>query len=119
MSEPAITKDSGQREAFDSGAVRDVRTDKGRYDLVSPYALKRLAQLYERGSQKYVDRNWEKGMPSTRVFDSMIRHAFAWLAGENDEDHLAAVAWNAFALMHYEATHPEVDDRPNYGPRAD
>lgn len=114
-----ITKDSGQREHFKDGAMRDRREGKGRYDLLSPIALKRLAGLYERGSLKYDDRNWEKGMPMTRVFDSMIRHAYQWLAGEGDEDHLAAVAWGAFALMHFEALRPDLDDRPEWTVKED
>jgi hypothetical protein len=46
-----LTKDSGQRQAFDTGAVRDVQDDKPRYELVSVPALTRLAALYARGAQ--------------------------------------------------------------------
>jgi hypothetical protein len=34
--------------------------------------------------------------------------------GMKDEDHLAAVAWWAFALMHFEYTKPVLNDLPNY-----
>lgn len=94
-----MTKDSGQRQAFDTGSVRDTRTGKGRYDLLPPEGIRRLAQLYERGAEKYGDRNWEKGQPISRYLDSMIRHAFAVLEGEPTEDHLAAVAWNAVGAI--------------------
>jgi hypothetical protein len=33
---------------------------------------------------------------------SLLRHAFAYLEGKRDEDHAAAVMWNAAALIHYE-----------------
>ena len=121
MQKNFVTKDSGKgREKFESGAVRDVREGKGRYDLVSPLALRRLAQLYERGANKYSERNWEKGMQFSRVLDSMKRHAEQYQEGDRSEDHLAAVAWNAFVLIHYEemierGLLPEdLDDLPDY-----
>ena|SRR3990167_762556 len=108
--------DSGKREEFKSGATREPATGKGRYDLISPEGLRRIAIWYEKGSEKYAPRNWEKGLPWSRCFSSMIRHAFAWMAGQTDEDHLAAVAWNAIALMHFEKFYSEGDDtgRPMY-----
>lgn len=97
-----VTKDSGERKDFETGAVRDVRAGKGRYDLISPLALKRLAQVYERGAAKYDPRNWEKGMPIGRCMDSAIRHIMQYMEGMRDEDHLAQAAWNLFSAMHYE-----------------
>jgi hypothetical protein len=111
-----ITKDSGQREDFPSGMVRDTREGKGRYDLVSPFALRRIAQLYERGAEKYAARNWEKGAPFCRFLDSANRHLQQYLMGETSEDHLAAVAWNVMAIMHFEETgRTDLDDRPKWG----
>jgi len=104
------TKDSGQREEFSTGSRRDVRTGKGRYDLLPPGPMKRLAQLYERGAEKYGEGNWEKGQPVSRLMDSLIRHAFNYLEGEKTEDHMAAVAWNAFAVMYMEESKPEMQD---------
>lgn len=94
-----VTKDSGLREEFDTGSRRDSREGKGRYDLLPPEAVRRLAQLYERGAAKYGDRNWEKGQPVSRYLDSLLRHVFAYLEGERTEDHLAAAAWNAFSAI--------------------
>ena len=92
--------DSGEREEFGTGSLRDTREGKGRYDLISPIGLHRLAQHYENGAKKYGDRNWEKGQPVSRYIDSGIRHFFKYLAGERDEDHLSAAAWNAFGAVH-------------------
>lgn len=94
--------DSGLRESFDTGAVRDTRTGKGRYDLLSTIAIRRIAQHYENGAVKYQDRNWEKGQPLSRYMDSALRHLFRFLGGERDEDHLAAAAWNVMAIIHTE-----------------
>jgi hypothetical protein len=94
--------DSGKREQFETGSVRDTAEDKPRYELIPVEALERLAMLYTRGAKVYGPDNWSRGQPFRRVFGSMLRHAFAWAKGERDEDHLAAVAWNAFALMYFE-----------------
>ena len=94
-----ITVDSGQRQDFDTGSRRDSQAGKGRYDLLPPEAIRRYAQLLERGAEKYGDRNWELGQPFSRVISSMLRHAFQAAAGQNDEDHLAAVIFNAAALI--------------------
>ena len=93
-------QDSGDRREWSTGSVRDIRAGKGRFDLISPIALKRLARHYENGAVKYGDRNWEKGQPLQSYMDSLIRHAYIFLAGDRSEEHLAAVAWNAFALIH-------------------
>lgn len=94
--------DSGKREEFVTGSVRDTRQGKGRFDLIAPYALKRLAQHYENGARKYGDRNWEKGQYLSRYLDSAIRHLYAYLGGSREEDHLAAAAWNCFAYIETE-----------------
>jgi len=104
--------DSGERQHFDTGAIRDTATGKGRFDLLSPEVLFRLARWTEEGAQKYTDRNWEKGMPISRCYDSAMRHLVKYLAGWDDEDHLAAVVWNVMAIMHFERYKPELQDLP-------
>lgn len=91
--------DSGTRQEFDTGAVRDIQEGKGRFDLLPYYAITRLAQHFENGAKKYGDENWRNGIPLRRYLDSMLRHAFKFLAGMDDEDHLAAVIWNACCLL--------------------
>lgn len=110
-----VLHDSGERQQFNTGAVRDPAKGKGRYDLISPHALKRLALHYEAGAEKYADRNWEKGIPMSRCFSSAVRHLFQWLAGMRNEDHLAAAAWNVFAIMHFEAVKPGMMDIEGVG----
>lgn len=95
-------KDSGERQNFETGSVRDTQEGKGRYDLLSPIALRRLAIHFENGARKYNDRNWEKGQPLTRFFDSAIRHLYSWLEGDRSEDHLSAALWNVGAMIHVE-----------------
>lgn len=95
-------KDSGERQTFDTGAQRDTSEGKGRFDLISPIALDRLAKWMEQGAKKYDARNWEKGMPLSRYYDSSMRHLNKFLEGQDDEDHLAAALFNIMALLHTE-----------------
>lgn len=97
-------QDSGQRINYDGGAMREPSTNKGAYELVSPFALERIAVWYELGARKYADRNWEKGIPFGRLIQSAIRHMIRWMKGDRSEDHLAAVCWNVMAMIHFEET---------------
>ena len=94
--------DSGKRQDFDTGSVRDTREGKGRFDLISPVALKRLAIHFENGAKKYGTRNWEKGQPIMRYCDSCIRHIYSFIEGDRSEDHLAAAMWNIHCMIHTE-----------------
>ena len=98
-------------------AARKYDDGKERFDLIPAVPLLKLAQIYTYGVGKYGDRNWEKGMKWGRVFAAIMRHLWKWWKGEKvDEEsglsHLAHAAWGCFALLEYETTHPEHDDRP-------
>lgn len=87
-------------EKFQTGSHRDSRKGKGRFDLVPFEGIRRVALRYEYGADHYGDRNWEKGQPLSRMLDSALRHLMQALDGQDDEDHLAAVAWNSLGVMH-------------------
>lgn len=95
-------KDSGKREEFATGAVRDSMHEKGRYDLISPIMERRLAIVLQKGAEKYGPRNWEKGIPLSKIFDPLRRHLAQWLNGEEDEDHLGHAICNLMFLIHTE-----------------
>ena len=99
MDDNVIVKDSGQRQAFDTGSVRDTRDGKGRYDLLPSYAIYLVARQFEEGANKYGSRNWEKGQSLSRYVDSALRHLFKHLGGETDERHDVAAAWNCLAML--------------------
>ena len=105
-----ITKDSGKRQSFSTGMVRDVQDGKPRFDLIPTEGLRRLADLYARGAEKYGDDNWKKGQPYSRAYASLFRHLIQWREGDRTEDHIAAVVFNAFALIYYEENLPELND---------
>lgn len=108
--------DGGERMSYGEGkAIREPSVGKGRFDLITPFGIMRLAKWYERGAQKYADRNWEKGMPFSRYIDSAERHITKFKMGMTDEDHLAAAAWNILAIIHHEELGQlELDDMPHY-----
>lgn len=109
-----VLKDSGERREFKTGAVRDRAVGKGRYDLLPMQLMMRLARHYEAGALKYTDRNWEKGMPFSVYVDAAMRHFIKYIAGWNDEDHLAAAIWNLAALMFMEEKRPDLNDLPEH-----
>ena len=106
---------------FPTGSVRDSREGKGRYDLISPFAIRRLARRCEEGATKYGDRNWEKGQPLSSYIDSLQRHLDQVKMGDTTEDHGGAVIWNAMAFLHTQemigrgVLPAELDDLPRYG----
>jgi hypothetical protein len=95
-------KDSGDRTKYSTGAQRDRRGGKGRYDLLPFYALRRLAIHFEKGAEKYDAHNWRKGIPLSNYFDSALRHASEYREGKTDEDHAIAAAWNMLCLVETE-----------------
>ena len=96
-------RDSGERQEFGTGAVRDVSDHKGRFDLVPYGAWRRLAAHFQAGARKYAARNWEKGIPLSTFVNSAARHMLAWLTGLRDEDHASAWVWNAVCALETEA----------------
>jgi len=115
-------KDSGQRQRFSTGAVRDTALDKPRPDLISPFAMDRLGEWLRAGAEKYTPRNWEQGIPISRCLASLYRHLLAYQRNEMDEDHMAAVMCNAMFILHTEimvarGVLPEcLADMPDYSP---
>lgn len=97
------------------------KNDSGklRFDLLSPVALFQYAKVLTTGAAKYASRNWEQGIKFGRVFAALNRHLWRWWVGEkfdpvDGQHHLSSVIWCASALLEFEITHPELDDRPIY-----
>jgi hypothetical protein len=89
------------------GGIRESQGDRPRFDLLLPLGvphddqfLTRIALYYARSIRpigKYPERNWEQfnGQAALdRAKASAARHFMAWMAGETDEDHAAAVFAN-------------------------
>jgi hypothetical protein len=98
-----VVKDSGQREQFESGMVRDTATGKVDFRRVlDGPMLDRWAAHLSKGAVKYPDvapgvPNWTLAAGPAeldRFKQSAFRHFLQWLRGDVDEDHAAAVFFN-------------------------
>src|SRR5688572_25287215 len=93
-----IVKDSGQRQQFPGGMVRDIETDKTDYTFIMDGPMfDRWAEHMTKGAKKYGDRNWMKAngeVELARFRRSAIRHMRQWMRGDQDEDHASAVFFN-------------------------
>ena len=91
-------KDSGKREKYKSGMVRDVTDGKIDFSLIFDGPMyKRWANHLTRGAIKYNKRNWMKASGQQeldRFLESSARHFYQWITGETDEDHAAAIFFN-------------------------
>ena len=96
-------KDSGRRQEFASGMVRDTQDGKVDYTRIMDGPMyDRWAEHLSKGAVKYPDTrpgvaNWtlaagEEEM--ARFKKSAARHFRQWLRGDIDEDHAAATYFN-------------------------
>jgi hypothetical protein len=105
-------KDSGERQQFASGMVRDTQGGKTDYwrALDGPM-FERWAEHLTKGAVKYPDvaplvPNWtlaEGAEEIARFKASALRHFLQWFRGETDEDHAAAVFFNINGAEHVKA----------------
>lgn len=95
---------------FSTGAIRDNQAGKEDYiETISWSAFKRYAQYMTGKKAKYGAGNFKKGIPSESYEQSMLRHVQKYLANkyengtiEKEEDHLSAILFNVFGLIHNE-----------------
>lgn len=108
----AVIKDSGERTVFSTGSVRDMHEGKGDMASIPWESVLRLSKHYENGAKKYQRWNFRKGIPVSSFIDSACRHLAKYQCGMDDEDHLAAAAFNVLGAMLMENTMPEMQDLP-------
>lgn len=93
-----VIKDSGKRDSFEGGMVRDTAEGKINWALVADGPmLKRWAQHLTTGAKKYVVRNWMLAAGEVeleRARQSAFRHFMQYYNGDVDEDHASAVFFN-------------------------
>lgn len=88
------------------------------WSMVDFDSLEGLVRVLEYGAHKYSKNNWKKGMPVTQVSESLMRHLFAFLRGEDVDPesglrHISHVMCNAMFLEYILREKPHFDDREN------
>ncbi len=81
--------------------TQEPRGPKPRMDLLPWRAIRRVAELLTANIAKHGERGGTlaDGVTEQEVFNSAARHLAALGAGQTDEDHAAALAFNALALV--------------------
>lgn len=83
-------KDSGQRETFSTGAIREEREDKGRFDLVTPIGIRRVLAM--------PDFEWWAHTMDEHLLN-VIGLVESYIEGYRDEDYLALAARDLLAAI--------------------
>ncbi len=113
---PPVSLFSGEQRVTDPTTGAQKVSKLGRFDLLPWDVLTELAEHFGRGSQKYEDRNWQKGYAWSLSIAALGRHLASWLSGEDNDpetqsSHLIAVAWHALALRWFQKHSRGTDDR--------
>lgn len=108
----AIAEEREEKRVFSTGAKRSNDVDHIRYDLIPHVALRRLAERYGMGAEKYGDHNYLKGIPYSVMINHIQNHLENFKRDRcTRDDNLAAIAWGVFSLMAYEAlSRTDLDD---------
>lgn len=91
-------------------------TGKLRWSLVSWKALEPMVRVLMFGAEKYDDHNWKKGLKYTEVCESMMRHLYAFMEGEDNDpesklSHVGHILCNAMFLSYMSLFKKDFDDR--------
>ena len=105
-------KDSGGRTAFPTPGAHKMHEGKSDMESIPQKSISRLSKHYENGAKKYQRWNFRKGIPISSFIDSACRHLAKYQCGMDDEDHLAAAAFNVLGAMLMENTMPDMNDLP-------
>lgn len=68
------------------------------------------------GAKKYNDHNWMKGLKTTEICESLLRHVFAYLEGEDNDpesgiSHIGHIQCNAMFLAYMDQNRKDLDTR--------
>jgi hypothetical protein len=89
---------------------------KLRWGLVPFSALSPMVRVLEFGAEKYDDHNWKKGLTRVEICESLLRHLYAYMEGEdNDQEsglpHIGHIQCNALFLSYMAEKRPDLDNR--------
>ena len=90
--------------------------NKIKWSLVSWKALEPMVKVLMFGANKYSPNNWQKGLKYSEISESLQRHLYAFMEGEDDDpesklSHLGHVLCNAMFLSWMFIFRKDLDDR--------
>ena len=90
--------------------------EKLQWSLVDFKSLEPLVQVLTYGTKKYSRNNWKKGLPPNKTCESLLRHIFAYMSGEDVDpesnlSHIGHMMCNVMFLSYNATNHPELEDR--------
>lgn len=96
-----------------------MRSNAGKlqWSLVDFESLEDLVRVLEFGAEKYERDNWKKGLPVTKIYDSLMRHIIAFFNKIEDVDpesgvnHIGHMMANVMFLAYMYKNKKELDDR--------
>jgi len=90
----------------------DFKDHKLRWDLLPLLEIEDIVKIYTAGADKYGENTWQHlNNGYNRYKAAMLRHLMEYEKGNEFDDetkcrHLAAVAWNAIAMLYISKDHP-------------
>ena len=61
-------------------------TGKLKWGLVDFKSLEPMVEVLEFGAKKYAPFNWQKGLDTTEIVESLLRHCFDYLSGKRIDE---------------------------------
>lgn len=91
-------------------------TGKTKWSLVPFNSLEPMVEVLVFGANKYAPYNWQKGLSIIEICESLLRHTFAFMNGEDLDpesnlSHIGHIQCNAMFLSWMMKNKPELDDR--------
>lgn len=91
-------------------------TGKLKWSLVPFRALEPMVDVLMFGAKKYAPNNWKKGLPYTEICESLLRHTYSFLNGQNRDKEsrlleVGHILCNALFLSYMALFRPDMDDR--------
>jgi hypothetical protein len=91
-------------------------SNKTKWGLVPFSALTPMVEVLEFGAEKYEALNWMKGLSIREICESLLRHTFAFMEGEDKDSesgisHVGHMQCNTLFLGWMSQYRPDKDDR--------
>lgn len=114
--------DCDEEHGVDLSAGVKFDAGKPKWHLLPYDAIREVVLVFTKGAEKYEERNWEKGMAWSRVFNSTQRHLTDWFQKRETFDpdgtglrNIAQATWGCLVLLAWELRGHGTDDRPQVG----